>query len=225
MKGVTFPNESDDYRQARDELLAAEVELRAQIERVAEQRRQLPPGGELKMDYEFDELVDGEVKKTRLSELFQPGHDVLFIYSFMYAPSMKRACQNCTSILDGLDGQVQHIDQRISTAVIAKHDIHTLHEHANSRGWRNLRLLSSQGNSYNVDYFGTIDGRESTTATVFQRDGETIRHFWSTELNYVPMAEGGGDVRHFDLAWPLWNVLDMTPAGRGDWYPSLSYDD
>jgi predicted dithiol-disulfide oxidoreductase (DUF899 family) len=30
------------------------------------------------------------------------------------------------------------------------------------------------------------------------------------------------DPRHVDLIWPVWNLLDLTPGGRGtDWYPSL----
>jgi len=45
--GTRFPNESADYRRARQALLAEEIELRRHIERVAEQRRQLPPGGEV----------------------------------------------------------------------------------------------------------------------------------------------------------------------------------
>ena len=44
--GVRFPNESGEYREARDALLAEEIELRRHIERVAEQRRALPPGGD-----------------------------------------------------------------------------------------------------------------------------------------------------------------------------------
>ena len=47
-------NESKAYRQARDALLAEEIELRRHIVRVAEQRRALPPGGEVKKDYSFD---------------------------------------------------------------------------------------------------------------------------------------------------------------------------
>jgi predicted dithiol-disulfide oxidoreductase (DUF899 family) len=31
--------------------------------------------------------------------------------------------------------------------------------------------------------------------------------------------------RHVDSIWPLWNVFDLTPDGRGtDWYPRLGYD-
>src|SRR5262245_53754123 len=51
--GVRLPNESDAYRRARDALLAEEIELRRHIERVAEQRRALPPGGEVTKTYAF----------------------------------------------------------------------------------------------------------------------------------------------------------------------------
>ena len=51
--GVRFPNERGRYREARDALLAEEIELRRHIERVAEQRRALPPGGTVPMDYAF----------------------------------------------------------------------------------------------------------------------------------------------------------------------------
>ncbi len=40
-----YPNESPEYRRARTGLLAEEIELRRQIERVAEMRSALPPGG------------------------------------------------------------------------------------------------------------------------------------------------------------------------------------
>jgi len=31
-------------------------------------------------------------------------------------------------------------------------------------------------------------------------------------------------MRHVDFMWPLWNILDRTPEGRGsDWGPRLEY--
>ncbi|WP_353374503.1 DUF899 family protein, partial [Mycobacterium sp.] len=57
---VSFPNESDEYRRARTAMLAEEIELRRHIERVAEQRRALPPGGEVTKEYRFDS-ADGPV--------------------------------------------------------------------------------------------------------------------------------------------------------------------
>jgi predicted dithiol-disulfide oxidoreductase (DUF899 family) len=50
---------------------------------------------------------------------------------------------------------------------------------------------------------------------VFERDGSEVRHRWATELMFAPREEGE-DPRHVDSIWPLWNVLDMTPAGRAN---------
>ena len=222
MADIHFPNESEAYRKARNKLLQSETELRAHVEAVAKERRNLPHGGTLKEDYEFEEKIDGQIRQVKLSELFVDGHQSLFIYSFMFSEDMDGACPMCTAILDGLEGQVSHINQNISTAVVAKHDMDTLAQFGQSRGWRNLRLLSSKRNSYNVDYFGEIDGNQTTTANVFIRDNGKISHFWNSELSYQPMMEGG-HMRHLDLIWPMWNVLDMTPQGRGDFFPSLKY--
>ena len=222
MAKIHFPNESDAYRKARNQLLQSEKELRAHIERVAEERRNLPKGGELKEDYVFEEMLNGKMKKTKLSGLFKNGDEALFIYSFMYSDDMKAACPACSAILDALEGQVRHLEQRISTAVVAKIDIDTLAKFGKDRGWKKLRLLSSKDTSYNADYFGEKGGDQMTTANVFVRDGDTIRHFWNSELTYEPMMKGG-HMRHLDLIWPMWNVLDMTPQGRGDFFPSLRY--
>lgn len=217
---LTFPGESADYRAARDRLVEAEIELRRSIERVAASRRELPPGGVVSEDYAF-EGAHGEV---RLSKLFEPGKDVLAIYSFMYGPEVERPCPSCTSILDSLDGTAVHVRQRINLAVVAKSPLERILAFADERGWRRLRLLSSAGNTYNRDYHGeTADGAQMPMLNVFVRDGDTIRHFWGSELMNAP-ADPGQNERHVDLIWPLWNLLDATPEGRGkDWQPSLSY--
>ena len=215
---MKFPNESRTYRHAREELLEAEIRLRRHIEQVAALRRALPPGG-VAQDYVFD----AEEGKLRLSELFKRGES-LVAYSFMYGPDMERPCPMCTSILDGLEGNAQHIAQRTNLVVIAKSPIERILAFARSRGWSRLRLLSSQGNNYNRDYHAeTADGAQMPMLNVFRRDGGTIRHFYGTELLYAKV-EPGQNARHVDLIWPLWNVLDFTPEGRGsDWYPKLDY--
>ena len=218
-----FPNESDDYRAARAELLKAENELRAQLERVAAKRRQLPAGGSVKEDYVFEELVDGSALQVRLSELFTEGQDQLLIYNFMYGPKSERPCPMCNSLLDGLDAQAQHITQRVSFAVVARSPIARIHEHAETRGWKNLRLLSSSHNSYNADYFGEdSNGNQMPMANVFARSEDGVRHFWGSELLYAGRIEDG-DTRHVDMLWPVWNFFDLTPGGRAQWYPKLSY--
>lgn len=223
MTPLHYPNEAPEYRAARDRLLKEELALRAQVERVAQQRRALPAGGLLKEDYVFGERVNGKDVSVRFSQLFSPGKHTLFLYSFMYSPDMPEACPMCNAFLDGLHGQIEHLDQRINVAVVAKHSLEKIHGHAASRGWDRFRLLSSAGNTYNKDYFGETDSGQTTMANVFVRNGDEIRHFWGTEMSFADAIEGG-NMRHLDQAWAMWNVLDMTPGGRGEqFYPALNY--
>lgn len=220
-KSHRFPGESRAYRTARNKLLDAEMKLRKHVEQVAALRRKLPRGGKIPQDYEFEQEAG---RKVRLSQLFDPGKDTLILYSYMYGPDMKKPCPMCTAFLDSLDGAAPHIVQRANLAVVAKSPIARIAEFARSRGWRNLRLLSSAGNSYNRDYHGeSADGSQNPSLNVFTlRDG-VARHFFHTELMFAK-TEKGQNPRHIDMAWPLWNMLDFTPEGRGkDWYPSLEY--
>jgi predicted dithiol-disulfide oxidoreductase (DUF899 family) len=238
---VSFPGESAAYRRRRDELLEAEVELRQAIERVAAQRRALPLGGEVPDDYRFEAAGDGG--EVRLSELFADGRDTLLIYSFMFPrnprdtrpvpaegetiawPLPETPCPSCTSILDGLDGAAPHLAQRLSLAVVAKSDPARIGEFARERGWRNLRLLSSRGNTYNRDYHAeTPAGEQLPILNVFVRQADRIRHFWASELLFASGPEGE-ETRHVDLIWPIWHALDLTPAGRGaeSNFPGLNY--
>ena len=213
-----FPNETPAYRRARNRLLKAESDLRGAIEKVAAARRKLPKGGKLREDYEFDSASGG----VRLSQLFERG-DTLVAYSFMFGPKMANACPMCTSFLDGLDGNAHHIAQRANLVVIAKSPIERILSYARDRGWRNLRLLSSARNTYNRDYHGEDErGAQWPMLNVFTKNGG-VRHFWGSELLGAKPARGQNP-RHNDLMWPLWNVLDLTPEGRGsDWYPKRQY--
>ena len=217
-----FPGESDAYRTARDKLLAAEVELRKQIADVAALRQELPRGGALAQDYIFDEHAGGSNRQTRFSDLFDADKDVLAVYSLMYAPGDAPACPACTSVLDGLNGTAKQIGQRINFAVVARAPIDTLRAYARDRGWANLRLLSSADNTYNADYNaqrGT--DHQLPILNVFRRTGGGIFHTYATELLFAP-AMPGTHPRHVDALWPMWNMLDMTPIGRGtDWFPNV----
>jgi predicted dithiol-disulfide oxidoreductase (DUF899 family) len=227
----TFPGETEQYRRSRDDLLRAEIDLRARTEAVASQRRELPVGGEVPTDYTFEGWDDKAhaVRDVRLSELFEGGRDTLLLYSFMFirgerGQPLEVGCPSCTSIIDAVDGQVQHLSQRISIAVEAKAPIERFQAHARTRGWRHARLLSSAKTSYRRDYHAEqADGEQLPIATVFVRRGGRIHHFWSSELFFVP-PEPGEHPRHVDFIWPLWAVLDRSPEGRGeDWQPALTY--
>jgi predicted dithiol-disulfide oxidoreductase (DUF899 family) len=238
---TSFPGESEEYRSERNRLLDAEVELRRAIERVAAQRRALPLGGPVPEDYVFEAAANGS--EVRFSELFAPGKDTLAIYSFMFPrysgdtrpgptagetavlPLAETPCPSCTSILDSLDGAARHLDRQIDLAVVAKSEPERLRHFARERGWGNLRLLSSRNNTYNPDYNAeTPEGEQMPMMNVFVRDGDGFRHSWATELMFAPREEGL-ETRHVDSIWPIWNVLDMAPEGRGTDpnFPALDY--
>lgn len=218
-----FPGESDEYREARNKLLKAEIELRENIEKVAALRRQLPMGGKVEQDYMFEGLNNGELQEFKLSDLFQNGKDTLIIYSFMYGPKMENPCPACTAIIDGFNGFIHHLEQRVNFAVVAKSLIQRIVDFAETRNWKGLHLLSSEKNSFNSDYFAeTSEGSQMPMCDVFVRKEDGIYHFWGSELLYAPSE---GHPRHMDLMWPIWNFLDLTPEGRGtDWHTKLSYD-
>ena len=154
-----------------------------------------------------------------MSELFADGMDTLFLYGFMYGPTMERACPSCSSIIDAFNGNAKHISENITIAIVAKSPIERIAEFATQRGWNNLTFLSSANNSYGRDYHAeSEEGGQMPMANVFKRDKNGIHHFWATELMYEAFD---GDPRHMDMMWPLWNVLDTTPSGRGDWNPGL----
>jgi predicted dithiol-disulfide oxidoreductase (DUF899 family) len=241
---VTIPGESAEYRAARNELLAKEIELRRQMEAVAAERRNLPPGGEVPEDYVFQgEGADGQPADVRFSDLFAPGKDSLAIYSFMFPrdpeddrpgpvreqqtaqlPLAETPCPSCVGLLDQLDGMVEHASQHVNFAVVARAPLDRLLTWKGERGWRGLRLLSSEDNTYNPDYFAeTAEGAQRPMLNVFHRDGETIRHFWASELFYGPW-DPGQDPRHVGTLEPLWNLFDLTPEGRPNWDEQLNYD-
>jgi predicted dithiol-disulfide oxidoreductase (DUF899 family) len=216
---VRFPNESPQYRRARQALLAEEIELRRHIERVAEQRRALPPGGEVTKDYRFV----SERGPVRFADLFGD-KQTLVLYSYMFGPQRQRPCPMCTSFLSALDGEARDIEQRVALAVVARSPIERLVAFKKERGWRGLKLYSDPTAQFSSDYHAvSADGGDDANLNVFTcRDGK-IRHFWSGEMGF-DSADPGQDPRGAPDLMPIWNILDNTPEGRGtDWYPKLDY--
>lgn len=223
---TNLPNESAEYLEKREELRLAEIELMRQRERVAELRRQLPKGATIP-DYEFLEgpasLDDGDepVKKVRLSELFTAPDRSLVIYHFMFGKNQTKPCPMCTAWIDGLNGVAHHLAQNIDLAIVAAAEPSSLREHARDRGWDRLRLLSAGESTFKYD-LGSEDreGGQDSTLSVFTRDSDgTLRHFYSVH----PRLDHDIPERGIDECTPIWNILDLTPQGRGTFYASLEY--
>ncbi len=123
--------------------------------------------------------------------------------------------------IDGYNGVAHHLAQNVDFAIAAAADPATLRAHARARGWHNLRLLSCGDTSFKYDLASEdADGNQDSTISVFTRDDQgTLRHFYSSH----PSMADDIDQRGLDLLSPIWNILDLTPKGRGDWYAELTY--
>jgi predicted dithiol-disulfide oxidoreductase (DUF899 family) len=212
-----FPNESAEYRAARNALLIEEIKLRRQLEHVAAHRRALPPGGEIPQDFEFA----SETGPVHLSNLFN-GKDTLMIYSMMFGPQRKSPCPSCTSFLTSFNGTAVNLRERVAIAVAARSPIERLKEYKQQRGLANLPFLSDTSGDYTRIYVNAEDA-DVPGFSVFTRSNGTIRHFYSGEMS-GEMADPGQDPRGAPDLDPLWSMLDWAPEGRGvDWYPKLDY--
>jgi predicted dithiol-disulfide oxidoreductase (DUF899 family) len=212
-----FPNESAEYRAARNALLIEEIKLRRQLEHVAAHRRGLPPGGEISQDFEFA----SETGPARLSHLFGD-KDTLMVYSMMYGPQRKSPCPSCTSFLTSWNGTAVNLRERVAIAVTARSPIERLKEYQKQRGLTNLPFFSDIAGDYTRTYVNAEDA-DVPGFSVFTRHNGTIRHFYSGEMS-GEMADPGQDPRGAPDLDPLWSLLDLTPEGRGtDWYPKLDY--
>jgi predicted dithiol-disulfide oxidoreductase (DUF899 family) len=216
---ITFPGESSEYREARDRLLARELELRRAIEAVAAARRALPDGGPVSEDYVLRGLGrGGEETDVRLSDLFEQSQDTLVVYHLMFprSPGSDLPCPSCTGFLTTFDGLGESAAERVNLAVVAKAPLDRILAHAQAQGWNRLRFYSSGGTSFNRDYHAeAANGQQLPMTNVFRRVDGQIRHFWGSELFYAP-TDPGQDPRHNDLLDPYSGLFDLTPEGRGD---------
>ena len=244
--GVTFPNETAEYRTARNALLEQEIELRRLTESVAAHRRALPAGGKVPEDYAFEGLgADGKPTKIKLSALFRDGADSVVLYNYMFPrhktdtrdaaasgetaqlPTLEQPCPSCTALIDQLDAAAPHFEAGGGNfAVIAKAPLEHLLGVARDRGWRHVRLLSSaNAPNFRRDYHGEDDeGQQLPITLVFKRgrDG-AIRFFWASELMFAP-SDPGQDHRAASTLEPFWNLFDLTPEGRPEFNEQLQYD-
>jgi predicted dithiol-disulfide oxidoreductase (DUF899 family) len=236
---------SEAYLKARTDLLKEEIELRRHMERVAEQRRALPPGPVAKEDYVFDGVGEnGKPSPVRLSDLFRDGSDSLLIYSYMFPrhkvdkrepatsgeisklPRDEQPCPSCTGLLDQLDAAARHFEGLGgSFAVVAKTPLKNLLTVARDRGWRYLRLLSAAKNTFKRDFNSEEeDGQQIPMTLAFKRDTDgTIRLFWASDLVWAE-SDPGQHPRAAGTIEPFWNMFDLLPSGRPDLTEQLQYD-
>jgi len=210
--------ESTSYRQRREELRAAELDLTDHVERVAALRRALPLDTIID-DYELIDVSTGN--QIRLSELFTAPDRSLVIYHLMFGKGQQDPCPLCTMWVDGYNAVAPHLEQNIDFAVVAAAEPSAIRALADSRGWHIVRLLSAGDSSFKFDLGSEdADGAQTEWVSVFSLGpDDAVRHVYSKGAR---MSDDRRE-RGIDLLSPVWHLLDLTPGGRGNWYPSLDY--
>lgn len=215
-----LPGESAEYGAAREALLAKEIEARRHLTRLAEMRQALPPGPVVEKDYRF---IDETGREVGLIDLFGR-HDTLIVYFWMFGPERDRPCPMCTNLIGGIEGNAADIMQRAAYKVASRSPVARMRDFAAERGWTHTEFVQTLGDDYIADLAG-LDGStgyDIPALAVYRRDGDKVRYFYVGEMP-AEAADPGQDPRGVDIA-PLWNILDLTPEGRGtDWYPKLDY--
>jgi predicted dithiol-disulfide oxidoreductase (DUF899 family) len=226
-KKVTRPSgngRGGSYEKQREALLKAEIDLIDHIERVAQMRRELPMVRKVK-DYAFREgAPDLSINSptsfftTKLSELFAMGKDSLIVDHLMFGENDEKPCPMCSMWGDGYNAIAPHVSNKTNFVLVAKAPIARLRDWARARGWHNIRLLSSSDSTFNRDFGYEDDNGQNPGLSIFRRKGNDIYHFYASQAMMTPDRNRG-----IDLYTPVWNLLDLLPEGRQDWYPEHFY--
>lgn len=214
-----FPGESPAYANARQALLAEEIEFRRHMTRLVALRQALPPGPVIDKDYRFKDEQGFEVG---LPDLFGD-KDTLVAYFWMYGPERERPCPMCTNWIGSVDGNAADIKQRVAYKIFGRSPVERQFAFAQERGWRHTDFVQTVGDAYANDLGLLTPEGEYPALTVYQKDGDQVRLFWMSEMQ-AEMADPGQDPRDAPDIAALWSILDLTPQGRpADWYPKLRY--
>jgi predicted dithiol-disulfide oxidoreductase (DUF899 family) len=230
----------EEWLAARLELLAAEKELTRRSDEVARQRRQLP-WVPIEKDYRFET----EEGSASLADLFR-GRSQLLIYHLMFGPEYTAACPVCSTIADGFNGSVVHLENHdVAMMAVSQAPIGAIRAYKRRMGW-SFPWASSSGTDFNFDFNVSFTEEQ-------QREGNLEYNFRSME----PITEVGADnpvsqvaamtgtdpatytrqapgmsafaledgvvyhtysayARGIDALWGMYQWLDRAPKGRND---------
>jgi predicted dithiol-disulfide oxidoreductase (DUF899 family) len=185
----------DEWRIARQQLLAKEKAATRAYDALNAERRRLPM---VKIDKRY--VFEGPDGMVSLGDLFD-GRRQLIVYHFMFDPSWDAGCQGCSFLVDNI-GHLAHLHARdTSLVLISRAPLKTIEPFKQRMGWT-IPWFSSFGSDFNYDFEATTEHGEDHVLSVFLRDGDNIYHTYSTK--------GRGT----DIVGSTYSYLDLTPLGR-----------
>ena len=137
----------EEWKAARDELARLEAEQAERNEEVKRMRQELPW---VPVEKEYDFATE-EGKKS-LAELFD-GRSQLLAYNVMFGPDYSiGACPGCTSLADGLDGSLVHLNHSDVTLIcFSRAPIERLAAYKRRMGWQ-FPYVSTYDSDFPFDF-------------------------------------------------------------------------
>jgi predicted dithiol-disulfide oxidoreductase (DUF899 family) len=166
-----------EWLAARLDLLQAEKELTRRSDELAQRRQELPW---VRIDKEYRFATnEGSVS---LADLFR-GRSQLLVYHFMFGPDFKAGCPSCSSIADGFNGFVVHLENHdVAMTAISRAPLEKLQAFKRRMGWT-FPWASSFGGEFNGDFMVRF--------TEEQQRGGGIEYNYRHEAPRVPKADDG----------------------------------
>lgn len=209
---------NEEWRAAREALLAKEKQLTRLRDALTRERRALP-WRRVEKEYTFD----GPKGRETLAELFD-GRSQLIVYHFMYGPEWVEGCKSCSFLADHFDPAIVHLAQRDVTMVaVSRAPRKELEAFQKRMGW-GFKWLSSFGSDFNRDFHVSFSEEEVEGGTAFynyKRQG-----FAGTEAPgaSVFVLSRQGEVFHtysvyergLDMFITAYHYLDIVPKGRDE---------
>jgi predicted dithiol-disulfide oxidoreductase (DUF899 family) len=224
----------EEWQSARDELAKLEGEQAKRDQEIITKRRELP-WVPVEKDYEFD-VDDG--KKT-LAELFD-GRSQLLAYNIMYGPDYTLgACPGCTSLGDGLDGSLIHLNHHDVTLIcFSRAPIDKLNAYKERMGWE-FPYVSTYDTEFAFDFGLAIteeQAKENPEVKKMLDDPPEFLKHWSSQVGaelkdglretpmWIAFARENGTVYHTysvqapdPFVAPYFSfLLDRTPKPGSD---------
>ena len=214
---------SEQWRAAREELLAREKEFSRLRDELSRRRRDLP-WEKVEKEYVFQ----GPNGKESLADLFE-GRSQLIVYHFMFDPEWNEGCKSCSFIADHYNPAIVHLKHRDVTMVtVSRAPLSKLEAFKKRMGWT-FKWVSSFGGDFNSDYHVSFKPRDVAKGKVY----------YNYKVQSFPVAEGPGISvfykdkdgavfhtyssfsRGLDMFIGAYHLLDIVPKGRDE--AGLSY--
>ena len=136
----------EEWLAARLKLLKEEKELTRRSDEVARRRQELPW---VRVDKEY--RFETDEGSASLADLFR-GRSQLLVYHFMFGPDYKAGCPSCSSIADGFNGSVVHLENHdVAMTAISRAPLAKLQAFKQRMGWT-FPWASSHSGDFNFDF-------------------------------------------------------------------------